>query len=85
MDDPIKNAETAFDKELDNDRFWNACDYQLIMAHGNEAKYWLGMLEDPDPEDLIFEYQRIVRRTAYVEGYVKGVLDQASERTKDAD
>ena len=80
MDDELKKElEAKVDEELDNEGFWEMCDALLELQHGEQAKRWLIMLEDPDPDDLIFEYMRIVRRSAYVQGYAHGMMDETKK------
>ena len=82
MDDELKEAlEASLDIETDDHVFYEVCDELLKLKHGDKARYWLAMLEDPDPDDLIFEYNRIIRTEAYKQGYVNGWL--AAKRGSD--
>lgn len=73
MDDEERVKE--LDSEFDNENFWKECDERLIALHGEKAHRWLTMLEDPDPDDLIFVYMRIVKTHAFEIGYEKASLD----------
>jgi len=56
-------------EDIESEKFWEALDEQFVKQYGDRAKKWLVMLEDIDPEDMIFEYVETAREIAYQKGY----------------
>jgi hypothetical protein len=66
-------------EDVEIEEFFEALDKEFIKQYGDNGKKWLTMLEDIDPEDMIWEYIEVARSLAFDYGYNKGQVDTYME------
>lgn len=67
-------------EDLEEESFYDKLDTQFIEQYGEKGKKWLSLLDDIDPEDMIYEYINEARIIAYDMGYSQARADDAIER-----